>query len=105
MAQEIKIFAMNDCDWYAAESVEDALKAMAEVFSYKTTPEGIADMREGLDVENPGEISDESMDSLIFTDDSDLPEGQIVKRTFREQLAQMIADGQKFPCFFASTEY
>jgi hypothetical protein len=101
----MKIFAMNDCDWYAADTVEDALKAMAEEVGCETTPEGITAMREDFDVDDPGEISDESMDVLIYTDDSELPEGQIINRTFREQLAKMIADGCKFPCFFATTEY
>lgn len=102
---DIKIFAMNDSDWCAAETLEDALKAMAENLDYETTPEGIDDMRREFEVEDPGEISDESMDSLIFTDDSDLPEGQIIKRTFREQLARMIENETPFPCFFATTEY
>ena len=100
MAQEIKIFAMNDCDWYAAESVEDALKAMAEVWSYKTTPEGITAMQQDFSADHPEELHDKELDLLNYRD-----EDEISVRTFREQLAQMIADGQKFPCFFASTEY
>jgi hypothetical protein len=101
----MKIFTMNDCEWYAAENLEDALKAMTEEVGCETTPEGIAALREDSDVDDPGEISDESMDNLTYTDDSGLPEGGIIKRTFREQLAKMIADGCKFPCFFATTEY
>lgn len=105
MAHEIKIFAMNDCDWYAAENLEDALKAMAKNVSCEPTPETIAAMRKDFAVDDPGGISDESMDRLIYTDDSELPEGQIVKRTFREQLAHMVENGTDFPCIFATTEY
>jgi hypothetical protein len=45
------------------------------------------------------------MDSMRFTvtDEDDEPTGATC--SFRERLNRMIADGVKFPCFFASTEY
>lgn len=101
----IKIFNMNDYDWYAAETVEDALKEMAETLSCGTDPDDIAEMRREYQVKNPVELTDEDMDRLkyIDTDENDDPEGD--PRTFREQLAKMISEGDKFPCMFASTEY
>jgi len=83
------------------------LEAAAETLCFKTSPEGIAAMCEEFEVGKPVELTEEDMDRLIFHDteeDGDLaPEGGT--RSFREQLAQMIAEGAEFPCFFATTEF
>lgn len=47
----------------------------------------------------PEVVTDADMDRLKFTDDDG------TKRTFREELGRRVAAGDKFPCFFASTEY
>jgi len=99
----MKIFQMNDCDWYAGETAEDALRAMAENMCFETTPEGIAAMRKEYEVE-PVELDDTVLDSLTFMD-TDEQEKPIARRSFREQLALMIEQGSDFPCMFASAEF
>jgi hypothetical protein len=103
----IKIFAMNDYDWFSAASVEDALRAMADQHGFPDTPEGIAALQVEYGEMTPAEISEADMDRLKFVDTDE--DGERVDGaetvTFREHLAEMIRDGEKFPCFFASTEY
>jgi hypothetical protein len=100
----MKIFAMNDCDWYAAETLEDALKAMAKNLACEATDEGIAEMRNDFDVDEPVELTDEDMDRLKFREEEEDGTLGVAMLTFREKLDEMIADGDEFPCFFASTE-
>ncbi len=100
----IKVYAMNDCDWYAAASLEDAKKCMAENFNFKTTPKGIAEMCEECGVTDPEELDDEDMSSRMFSVEQDDSNGHETT-SFRGRLDQMIAAGDEFPCFFASTEY
>lgn len=84
--KEIKLFKMNDYDWWAARSIEEAVQ------DYKTFC--------GEDgIKNPHELSEEEMNRLIFKDD----DGE--SRTFNEQLKKEIDRGAEFPCMFASTEY
>lgn len=90
----MKVFAMNDCDWMAAETLEEATAAYVKDFT------GGREEHDVLD--NPTELTDVEAEPPV-------------KRTFREQrgrdgqadlqLSKLIAEGQKFPCFFASTEY
>ena len=88
----MKIFSMNDCDWMAAETLEEAKAAyLATCWSGTREPE-----EEAFD--DPGEISAEAYDKVLFTDEDG------AKRSFREQLQRMIDSGEKFPTFFASTE-
>jgi hypothetical protein len=61
----------------------------------KHNPEDVSD--------NPHELTEEEMDTLQFSDEPGAPAA--AKRSFREQLDKLIAEGQTFPCFFASTEY
>ena len=101
---DIKIFRMNDCEWYAAETAEDALKAMADNLCFEVTPEGIAAMRKEYEVGEPIELTELYLDRLRFNRTNE--DGETEETcTYREQLASMIADGEDFPCFFASTEY
>jgi hypothetical protein len=89
----MKIFSMNDCDWMAAETLEEAKAAyIATVWAGTREPEHDA-------FDDPGEILPEHYDKLMFTDFD-----ENTKCTFREQLNKMIARGDKFPAFFASTE-
>jgi hypothetical protein len=102
----IKVFAMNDCDWYAAATAEDALRGMATALCFPDGPQGIADMRNEYDVGDPVEVSAADMERLRFRfldeDGETVPESST---TFRERLAEMVRDREDFPCFFASTEY
>lgn len=87
----IKIYSMDNCTWYAAESEESAIAAYAADTDLEASD---------MDV---SEVTDEGMDSLIFSDDPGSTNA--ASRTFREQLAIEVADGTHFPCLFASTEY
>lgn len=91
-SQRIRIFALNDCDWYAGADLESCIQDYLEMTSAA---------REDV-IENPHELDDEAMDRLVFVDDTG---DTTVRRSFREQLDRMIAEGVEFPNFFASTEY
>lgn len=83
----IRVFQLNELEWWAGESLESVLKY------YK---EHVCDDEETI--EDPYELSDDALDTLIFNDD----DGS--KRTFREELNNCIKEKQEFPCFFATTE-
>lgn len=89
----IKIYSMDNCTWYAAESEESAIAAYA------------ADTGTDPSEMEVFEVSDLAMDSLKYTDcnEDETPIG--AARTFREQLAIEVAAGTHFPCLFATTEY
>lgn len=90
----MKIFSMNDCDWMAAPTLEEAKAAyLKDVYGVNSTND------EGDAFDDPGEISETQYDKLLFHDD----DGKV--RSFREQLQLMIERGDKFPVLFASTEY
>ena len=89
------IYAMNDCDWMAGESLE-SVKTLYLAENAGGLPED-----EALD--EPHELNDHEMDRLRFHDDD--AENPDDYRTFRQELNRRIANGDKFPCFFASTEY
>lgn len=86
----IKIFRLNDCDWYAGNNLEDCINE-----AIKQT--GLT--REEV-VDNPSELTDNDMEKCHLQE-----EGKIDKLTFREALDDLIEDNVTFPCFFASTEY
>ena len=86
----IKIFQVDDTEWYAAETQEEAI---AEAM--RLTGEDRAFYEE----ETQGEVSDEAMDRLHFIEEDG------IKKTFRQKLDEMIRAGEKFPCIFAMTEY
>ena len=103
----MNIYQMNDCDWYAAETLDEAKLCMAKmVANGEVTP---AFEKEFLD--NPRWIDDAEMDSLKFCEEYDERTDYANeldyrrKVSFREKLRQMIDAGEKFPTFFASTEY
>lgn len=89
----MKIYRMNDCDWWVGESL-DACKA--DYIEECGDPESVEDARE---------LTDEELDRLKFTDtdEDEVPIGE--KRSFREQLAREVAQGGTFPRMFASTEF
>lgn len=89
----MKIFQLNDCDWWIGPSLEACKKGYTENY-------GDADGIQG----DAHELDDEELNRLIFTDwDEDgRPTG--IKRTFREQLAVEVEKGGEFPRMFASTE-
>jgi hypothetical protein len=102
-AETIKVFRMNACDWYAAATADDAIRAMAGWNGYPETPEGIALLCRDHEVQ-PVELTDEEMNLTQFAlIDGD--EQYIGRISFRERLDEMLLDGEEFPTFFASTEY
>ncbi len=94
---------MNDEECYAAETLDDALKAMAETYCYETTPEGIAAMRKEFGIEDPFALDGESLSrrkvNIGCPDD-----GEKILVTFREHLDSLVEDGD-LPCMFSTTEY
>jgi len=58
----MKIFRMNDCDWMAAETLDEAKAAyLGTVWAGTHEPENDA-------FDDPGEISEQQYDKLLFTD-------------------------------------
>ena len=93
----IKIFRVNDYEWWAGIDIESIGAAYKEATGIDP-----ADDDEGFD--NPYEVSEAGMSKLIHWGEGE-PDGEQAKCTFAEMLQQMIAQGQEFPCYFAGTEY
>jgi hypothetical protein len=91
---EWKIFQLNDCDWWVARSLDEA----------KADYEKQCGPDDGWLYDDPHELTDADMDRLKMrdTDENEQPTGELL--TFREYLAQMVADGLSEPTMFASTE-
>ncbi len=88
----MKVFKLNDWDWWVGESLKDCIT------------EARLQCGDGAycDAEEEGrEVTPEEMNRLNFVDEE---EDKPQTRTFAEQLAREIAEGGKFPRFFASTE-
>lgn len=97
----IKIFAVNDCDWVAARSAEEALEFyMRDTRNDRATSLGYSDDDPEAATALPDELTPEDMHRLKFLSD----DGPGTRITFREQLDRLIAAGQQFPVHFASTE-
>lgn len=93
MSEQIKIFRVNDYEWWAGESL-DSIRA-----AYKERTGVDPDSDEGFNT--PREIGPEGMSKLVIFEDGP----KRTSETFREYLDHLIARGQEFPCFFAGTEY
>lgn len=86
----IRVYRLDDCDWWAGESLQACLK------------EARAQCGEDCYPDDPSiqhELSDQTMQVMKFTDE----DGE--KRSFAEELSRRIAAGDEFPQLFASTEY
>lgn len=87
----IKIFEMNDCDWWAGETREEVIAAY------------MADQGITLDEASSAyELSEEALDNLQYYHDGDRHKESM---TFREGLTLRISEGETFPCLFATTEF
>lgn len=86
----MKVFAMNECDWWIGESLEACI-------SDYTHEVGDPDC-----IDDPQELNEKTLESLTFFTEEN---GQQIRRTFKEQLAIEIAAGGEFPRLFASSEY
>ena len=92
----MKVFAMNDCDWMAGEDLASVTALYLKEYS------GDLPADEALDESH--ELTRPQMDGLRFyTDHGDGGDGSY--QTFQQRLNFMVQRGDKFPCFFASTEY
>lgn len=90
----MNIYEMNDYDWYAAETMEEAVQCMSE-----TLQESIPTLLSDHEID-PKLMSNKAIDKTPFY----CSETQS-NITFRIELNRMTAKGHKFPSFFASTEY
>jgi hypothetical protein len=115
----MKIYKMNEYDWVAAETLDEAKQALADtVNDGKIGPEF-----EDEFIENPYEVSEEELNILKLVDDDEIngaiedkpddQEGDWKKRydqvrenspTFKQALQKMIDDGETFPAHFASSD-
>lgn len=102
--RELRIFAVNDCEWWAGWDLQHVLETFAKANDYYNVKAATAD---GM-IENPHELSADDLDRIKFVhDEGDPMEMELrghLECTFRERLAEMIQDGDTFPCMFASTE-
>lgn len=89
---DVKVFAINDCEWWAGKDLESVKAAFIA--------QGYGDESS---FDDPHEVVDTEMQRLTYVDD--LADVASPKSTFREHLDLMIARAVEFPCFFASTEY
>ena len=93
---EVKVFAMNDCDWMAGEDIASVTELYLKEYS------GDLPADEALDESH--ELTEDQMDRARFYEDhGDGGDGSY--QTFRQRLDFMIKRGDKFPCLFASSEY
>lgn len=100
----IKVFRMSDQDWMAAATLEEAKTCLATVYlGLKDYAEAVA---ESYADEDPSELTEEQMESHLFTEEDEKDEhGELVQKSYREKLDEMIAAGVKFPAFFATSEF
>ena len=96
----MKVFQMNDCDWWAGENLDDCLKGMAEEMG--TEVEKLSD--DGY-IDEPFELSEKTLNESTFVDNLEAPIEKQIRRTFKEELNRLVATGAKFPCLFATTEF
>lgn len=96
----IKVFRLNDYDWWAGEDLESVKAAYMR--------EGYGEDEETA-FKNPYELSAEQLEShVMFEFDADWDydrDPEDAPPTFQDCLDLMVRTGEKFPCTFASTEY
>lgn len=86
----VKIWRMNDYEWWAGFELE-------ETISHACEETGI-EREDLLFHDGAEELSAEDMDHLMFTEENSM------KKTFKNKLIEIIAEGEAFPCMFAGTE-
>ncbi|WP_440030433.1 hypothetical protein [Chromobacterium amazonense] len=85
----VRVYEMNDCDWVAARSKEEAIQFYGEI----AVPE---------DFENVQELSAQQLDGEQFHVGDDRRSPTI---SFRQRLQQLVDGGETFPQLFATTEF
>lgn len=94
-----RVFMLNDYEWYMARSLDEAKATAAEQWGYT-----IEQCERDELFDEAEELDDAALDRLQFCDDTHLPDGPMIKRSFREELARRSAIDPK-PQLFASTEW
>lgn len=89
----IKIWNMDDCDWYAGRSLDEACALYKEHTGEMPDPENVS------------ELSSDDLDRLKFIVDEPNRVADPKRISFREQLQNLVDAGETFPFYFASTEY
>jgi hypothetical protein len=93
MTAKIKVYEMSDdTTWVAAKSELEAIKEWCSEF--QEMPDGV----------KAKEVSAEAMERLIFFYDVPFAD-PTPHTTFAKRLAELIEQGESFPCIFACTEY
>jgi len=90
----MKVFNVDEFEWYAGRNLEEVEEFVKE----SRVSDGIDD--EELDII---ELTEVDLDKLKFYEDPVEEEGETI--TFRERLDFMIEQKEKFPCFFATSEF
>lgn len=98
--ERLRIFQIGECDWIAAISLKEARECHMK-YSFGESQSAREEHDECYPEDECFELSDEKLDSFRFNDE-DQPDEEI---SFRDQLNKLISDGEKFPTFFASSEY
>jgi hypothetical protein len=88
----LMIFEMNEYDWWVDYHIE------AAIVNYTKFKQEVAQLDLDEIEINAHALRHEEASKLKFGDDN-------ITRTFAEQLDYEIKRGDKFPCFFASTEW
>lgn len=94
----VKIFQMDDITYYAGETSEECIGAMAK--DYKTTTEELLDK---YDID-PVELTEQECDKLNYIVDAPEPKDRD-KRTFNKHLEILQSEELEFPRFFATDEW
>ncbi len=89
----IQIWEINDMEWWAGEGPAEAILEDYMRVTNVSREDATGDP-DGL----PEPLTGKAMDRLMFVEDDDS------RKTFRTKLAELIAAGQKFPCFFAASD-
>lgn len=86
---KLKVFKMNDCDWYIAPNLEGAIKSI--MCDHGSPKEDCVD--------SPTELSFEDMGKLKFIHDD------YGEMTFAQEFYRLVSGGFTKAGLFASTEY
>ena len=85
----IKVFKLDDYEWWAGESLEAVLKEARSQCGEDCYS----------DPDDHQELSNEEMEQTLFRDEDGKP-----LYSFKERLKQMIARGETFPQLFAAVD-
>jgi hypothetical protein len=87
------IYQVNDCDWVAADSLDQAVGFYTKMTGDPET------------VDDPFELDAAALETTTFTNEEDGFWGIVVGEcSFASALAAALASGEQPPFFFASTE-